>query len=98
MHGKGKVGQAVVPGQLFAQQTDGAGVDAGLGAAHSGARHSMAQPLALTQGLHPVAALGVYVVAMRGLAVDVAVTPGLQVALEVAVGVVKERPVEFGGP
>ena len=62
LHGKGKVGQGGMPGQGLAQDHQGARIQLGQGTAlRSG--HTVAQPTALGQTLHPVAT-GLAVIAL----------------------------------
>ncbi|MNY26480.1 hypothetical protein D3C86_1603320 [compost metagenome] len=95
LHGEGKVRQPFVAGEGFAQDADGAGIDfrqrAAPGAARA-ARDRIAQPAGLAHGLDQFLAgrVGVVMVhvAQRGFA------PGVDVMRQLAVRIVKERPVQ----
>jgi hypothetical protein len=63
LHGKRKVGQTAVAGQVFAQQANGAGVDGIACAPHVAPGHGVCEPAALPQGTHQAAAFGIRIVA-----------------------------------
>ena len=97
LHGKREVRQAVVKSQRLAQQAELTGVDHVRRCAIGRTGYCMLEPTAAAQQTHQADAFGVhrvaaFVVVRVG---QVLLAPSVQAHFEVAVAVVKERPVEF---
>src|SRR5574337_641401 len=90
LHGKGKIGEAIVPGENLARGADRAHVEF-LAEPAIGRRHDSFQPTGVSQGLDKSAA-GSIDIAVIDIPCDFLVSPGGQRRTEAAVLVAKKRP------
>ena len=100
LHGKRKVGQAMMPSQLLAQQTNGAGVNHLRCSAMRLARYGRLKPTTLSQSFdqtHTFTVDGVarFIVAM--LICKLLRGPLLQLSFENSMRLIKERPCQVRG-
>jgi hypothetical protein len=95
LHGKRKVGQTAVAGQVFAQEANGAGVDGIARAAHVAPGHGVCEPAALPQGTHQAAAFGIRIGSV--VVWHVLAGPGLHAVGQGAVVVFKKRQAQEAG-